>query len=97
MGPLSRSDSDAQFTCKNIVFLISRKKYESKKGKVYDVTEFAQSHPGGKSNILLAAGGDLEPFWNLYRQHQTSMVAEIISQEKSFLAKYQAHKIYQVI
>ena len=32
------------------------------KGKVYDVTEFAQSHPGGKANIMLAAGGDLGTF-----------------------------------
>ena len=28
---------------------------------------------------MLAAGGDLAPFWNIYRQHQTAMVAEIIS------------------
>ena len=28
-------------------------------GNVYDVTEFAQSHPGGASNLILAAGKDL--------------------------------------
>ena len=50
------------------------------KGRVYDVTEFAQAHPGGMSNLLLAAGGDLEPFWNLYQQHQTEMVRGILSQ-----------------
>lgn len=33
--------------------------FKIKIGKVYDVTEFAQSHPGGKANIMLAAGGDL--------------------------------------
>ena len=33
--------------------------FKIKIGKVYDVTEFAQSHPGGKANIMLAVGGDL--------------------------------------
>ena len=32
------------------------------------------------SNLLLAAGGDLEPFWNIYQQHQTEMVRGILSQ-----------------
>jgi hypothetical protein len=36
---------------------------------VYDVTEFVESHPGGSEKLMLAAGGQLEPFWNLYRQH----------------------------
>ena len=36
------------------------------KGHVYDVTDFVQSHPGGSTNILLAAGKDLGKFffWN---------------------------------
>ena len=29
------------------------------KGNVYDVTEFARSHPGGETNLMLAAGKDL--------------------------------------
>ena len=29
---------------------------------------------------MLAAGGDLEPFWNIYQQHQTEMVRGILSQ-----------------
>ena len=36
---------------------------------VYDITDFVSKHPGAK-NILMAAGGSLEPFWNLYAVHK---------------------------
>lgn len=39
------------------------------KKNVYDITKFIQYHPGGKDKIMLAAGKDLEPYWNIYRQH----------------------------
>ena len=39
------------------------------RGAVYDITEFIQNHPGGLDKILTAAGGSVEPFWALYRQH----------------------------
>lgn len=38
-------------------------------GAVYDITEFIKNHPGGVDKILTAAGGSVEPFWRLYRQH----------------------------
>lgn len=40
---------------------------------VYDITNFVENHPGG-NKILLAAGGSLEPFWNLYRVHKEESV-----------------------
>ncbi|ETN77500.1 cytochrome b5-like Heme/Steroid binding domain protein, partial [Necator americanus] len=49
------------------------------KSGVYDVTDFAESHPGG-SKILLAAGGSVEPFWALYAQHKTEEVMEILEE-----------------
>ena len=36
---------------------------------VYDVTDFILRHPGAQ-NIMLAAGGDVEPFWNIYSVHK---------------------------
>lgn len=39
---------------------------------VYDITKFIPNHPGGRDKIQLAAGKDLAPFWNLYRQHYNS-------------------------
>lgn len=39
---------------------------------VYDITKFVANHPGGQDKIMLAAGGDIAPFWNLYRQHFNS-------------------------
>lgn len=41
-------------------------------GYVYDVTDFIANHPGGQEKILLAAGGAIEEYWHLYRQHFAS-------------------------
>jgi hypothetical protein len=38
-------------------------------GDVYDITTFVQNHPGGIEKIMTAAGGEVEPYWSLYRQH----------------------------
>lgn len=46
---------------------------------VYDVTEFAPTHPGG-DHILLAAGGPLEPYWRLYAQHNAEFVLELLEE-----------------
>lgn len=51
------------------------------KGGVYDITDFVAMHPGG-DKILLAAGGDLEPFWALYAVHSQEHVLEILSEYK---------------
>ena len=42
------------------------------KDGVYDISGFIPNHPGGQDKIMLAAGGDIGPFWNLYRQHFNS-------------------------
>lgn len=39
---------------------------------VYDITGFIENHPGGSDKVVLAAGGKLENYWNLYRQHYSS-------------------------
>ena len=36
---------------------------------VYDVTDFIARHPGAQ-NIMLAAGGDVQPFWDIYSVHK---------------------------
>ena len=38
-------------------------------GVVYDVTEFAQHHPGGRDLLLTAAGLDLDHFFGNYAVH----------------------------
>lgn len=48
-------------------------------GKVYDVTDFIDQHPGGSKKLMLAAGGSLEPFWSVYRQHSQPLVRDILS------------------
>ncbi|KAH8289342.1 hypothetical protein KR054_004032 [Drosophila jambulina] len=44
---------------------------------VYDVTDFADSHPGG-DKILMAAGSAIDPFWAIYQQHNTLEVLELL-------------------
>ena len=44
--------------------------WTSYKDRVYDITDFLDSHPGGKDKIMLAAGASLEPYWNHYKQQQ---------------------------
>ncbi|SPP86593.1 probable sulfite oxidase, mitochondrial [Drosophila guanche] len=44
---------------------------------VYDVTEFAENHPGG-DKIMMAAGSAIDPFWAIYQQHNTLEVLELL-------------------
>ena len=37
---------------------------------VYDLTEFAINHPGGAEKLLMARGGPIEPFWEMYPFHK---------------------------
>ena len=47
------------------------------KAGVYDVSQFVKIHPGG-DNILLGAGNSIEPFWEVYSQHKTQQVFELL-------------------
>jgi len=40
------------------------------KDGVYDLSEFAKSHPGGSEKLLMAKGGPIEPFWQMYPFHK---------------------------
>ena len=48
------------------------------KSGVYDITDFISKHPGG-DKILMAAGGSLEPFWELFAVHKNPEVCFIFS------------------
>jgi sulfite oxidase len=53
----------------------------SYKDEVFDITDFVQQHPGGQSRIMLAAGGAIDPFWQLYAQHTNNPeVSKILRQ-----------------
>ena len=45
---------------------------------VYDITEFIKRHPGGSEKILMAAGGPLEPFWEMYPFHKVETIIEML-------------------
>ena len=49
---------------------------------VYDITDFIESHPGGKQKIIQAANGQLEPYWNLYKQHYKPEVFDLLETMK---------------
>jgi sulfite oxidase len=45
---------------------------------VYDITNFIKQHPGGNAKIMLAAGNAIDPFWNIYQQHNNKEVLELL-------------------
>lgn len=47
---------------------------------MYDITDFISKHPGGEK-ILMAAGGSLEPFWELFAVHKNVQVWNYIKLE----------------
>jgi sulfite oxidase len=51
------------------------------KDGVYDITKFIPNHPGGRDKIMMAAGQDIEPFWNVYRQHYNSPLPQELLKE----------------
>ena len=48
----------------------------SYKDGVYDISTFIPNHPGGREKIMLGAGKAIDPYWNLYRQHYGSVLAQ---------------------
>ncbi|KXJ86860.1 Oxidoreductase, molybdopterin-binding domain-containing protein [Microdochium bolleyi] len=47
--------------------------------KVFDITEWVGAHPGGEV-ILRAAGGAIEPYWDIFAIHKAPYVREILEQ-----------------
>ncbi|KAK5209226.1 hypothetical protein LTR41_004761 [Exophiala xenobiotica] len=47
--------------------------------KVYDITDWIPAHPGGEI-ILRAAGGSIEPYWDIFSIHKTQYVRDILDQ-----------------
>ncbi|KAG6047324.1 hypothetical protein E4U39_000561 [Claviceps sp. Clav50 group G5] len=47
--------------------------------KVYDITEWIPAHPGGQV-ILRAAGGSIDPYWDIFSIHKNQYVYDILSQ-----------------
>ncbi|KAL6876905.1 Oxidoreductase, molybdopterin-binding domain-containing protein [Trichoderma novae-zelandiae] len=47
--------------------------------KVYDITEWIAAHPGGPV-ILRAAGGSIEPYWDIFTIHKNQYVYDILHQ-----------------
>ncbi|KAK6165305.1 hypothetical protein SNE40_022255 [Patella caerulea] len=44
---------------------------------VYDITDYVSQHPGG-SKIMMAVGGSIEPYWDLYAVHKNTEILEIL-------------------
>jgi len=47
---------------------------------VYDITDFVEGHPGGATKIMLAAGDNLEPYWDMYAFHKKGEVLEMLKE-----------------
>jgi sulfite oxidase len=51
----------------------------TKGNKVYDITNWVGAHPGGEV-ILRAAGGSIDPYWNIFAVHKQQYVYDILEQ-----------------
>ena len=49
------------------------------KDGVYDLTQFAKAHPGGSAKLLMASGGPIEPFWEMYPFHKEKVVLDLLA------------------
>lgn len=47
--------------------------------KVYNITDWVPVHPGGEV-ILRAAGGSIEPYWDIFSIHKSEHVRDILEQ-----------------
>lgn len=47
--------------------------------RIYDITEWVPAHPGGDV-ILRAAGGHIEPYWDIFAIHKSQYVRDILDQ-----------------
>jgi sulfite oxidase len=47
--------------------------------KVYNITDWVAAHPGGDV-ILRAAGGSIDPYWDIFTIHKAAHVYEILAQ-----------------
>ncbi len=47
--------------------------------RVYDITSFLPLHPGGDI-ILHAAGGSIDPYWDIFSIHKTNGAAELLEE-----------------
>ena len=50
------------------------------KDGVYDLTDFAKSHPGGAAKLLMAKGGPIEPWWEQYPFHKEENIVKLLAQ-----------------
>lgn len=51
------------------------------KNGVYDVTDFVAQHPGG-NKILLGAGSDIGPYWDMYGAHKSKDTYAILESHR---------------
>ena len=49
---------------------LDKRVWVSFRGGVYDITEFLKGHPGGSDRLMMAAGGALDPFFEIYGFHK---------------------------
>lgn len=50
------------------------------KDGVYDITNFLPQHPGGLEKLMLAAGSAVDPYWQVFAQHNSEEVWEMIEE-----------------
>jgi len=61
---------------------VNKRLWVTYKDGVYDLTSFAKSHPGGSDKLQMAAGGPIEPFWQMYPFHKVENIISMLAAYK---------------
>ena len=59
-----------------------KKVWVTYKDGVYDLTSFAKNHPGGSDKLHMAAGGPIEPWWQMYPFHKEKNIISLLDEYK---------------
>lgn len=59
---------------------VEKRVWVTYKDGVYDVTDFLSQHPGGPEKLMLAAGSAVDPYWQVFAQHNCEEVHEMLEQ-----------------
>jgi sulfite oxidase len=85
----TRADTAAVKSGTKFIRLADVKEHDASSGRpwvtqgtsVYDITDWVGAHPGGEV-ILRAAGGSLDPYWDIFTIHKRKDVYDILEQYK---------------
>lgn len=61
---------------------VNKKIWVTYKDGVYDLANFVKNHPGGSDKLMMANGGPIEPWWQMYPFHKHDNIISMLAEFK---------------